>query len=118
MSTAVAFASRRAERDAQDRAALWRFQRALARVKVVEGIVADYATAYCGRPVRRREAGPLESAVQLPGVTWSIDGDLVVEYLVAPSGPAQLVVHDIALLRPLRKALRSRHISVKWGALG
>jgi hypothetical protein len=110
-----AWRARRAAREAHDRAASWRFARATARVRVVDGVLADYATSFCGRPVRRSEAAPMQSSVQLPGITWSIDGDLMVEFLYEDTGPSRLVIHEIALLRPLRKQLRSKHVTIEHG---
>ena len=98
-----------------DRRALhWRFRRAVERVSVVDEVLADYATSWCRRPLRRREVLPLTSAVELPGVVWSIDGDVMVEYLVADRGPSRLVVREIALLRILEKRLRSRHVVIEY----
>jgi hypothetical protein len=107
--------ARRATRQAEDAAARWRFERAVARVAVVDEILADYATAYCGRPLRRRDVGPMASAVELPSVRWSIDGNLMVEFLPSDRGPARLVVHEIALLSVFRKRLRSRHLTIESG---
>ena len=112
-STAPSWRTRLAQRKAADRASEWRFGRAIARVAVVDDVVAEHATAWCGRPYRRREVRPLESAVDLPGVTWSIDGDVVVELLYADRGAHRLVVHDVALLAPVRKVLRSRHVTIE-----
>lgn len=112
-ATATSWRTRLAQRKAADRAAEWRFARAIGRVGVVDGVVAEHATAWCGRPYRRRDVRPLASAVELPGVTWSIDGDVVVELLYADHGPHRLVVHDVALLAPLRKVLRSRHVAIE-----
>jgi hypothetical protein len=103
----------RAARQARDAQTLWRLERALARVRVVDDVVAEHATSYCGRPARRRDIPPLTSAVELPGARWSIDGELVVEFLASEVGPGRLVVHDVALLAPLKKLLRSRHVSVE-----
>jgi hypothetical protein len=108
--------SRLAAWDAEDRAALWCFTRAVARVAAVDAVLADYATSICGRPVRRRDVGPLESAVSLPGVTWSIDGEVLVEFLPGDSGPGELIVYEIALLKPLKKQFRSRHFRIKYAA--
>jgi len=105
--------ARRVAREAQDRAAAWRFARAVARVREVDDVLAEFATSICGRPVRRVEAAPMRSAVQSPGVVWSIDGDVMVEFLYEERGPSRLVVHEIALLRPLRKQLRSGHVTVE-----
>ena len=101
-------------REAEDRAAAWRFERAVARVAVVDAILADYATAYCGRPLRRRDVKPLESAVELPGVIWSIEGDVMVEYLHDDDGPGRLIVHEPALLAVIKKQLRSRHVTIEY----
>ena len=106
--------ARRAQREAGDRAAAWRFDRAVARVGVVDAILADYATSYCGRPLRRREIAPLESAVEVPGVTWSIEEDVMVEYLHTDDGPGRLIVHEFALLAVIKKQLRSRHVTIEY----
>jgi hypothetical protein len=88
----------------------WRYRRAVARVEeVVEEVVADFAVSYVGRPVQRRDIVPPRP---LPGVTWSIDGDLVVEFVYRDSERDQLLVHDIAVLDVLRKRLRTRHVEV------
>jgi hypothetical protein len=108
-----AWRARRAAREAQDRAASWRFARTTARVRAVDDVLADYATSFCGRPVRRVEVAPMQSAVQLPGITWSIDGDVMVEFLYEDTGPSRLVISEIALLRPLKKQLRSRHVTIE-----
>ena len=92
---------------------MWRFERAVARVRAVDGIIAEHATSYCGRPYRRQDVRPLESAIALPGVTWSIDGEVVVEFLPGDTGAARLIVRDVALLRPLRRALRSRRLRIE-----
>ena len=90
----------------------WRFRRAVARVEpVVEEVVADYATSYVGRPVQRQDVVPPRP---VPGVTWSIDGALVVEFVYRPKGRDQLLVHDIALLEVLRKRLRTRHVAIAY----
>jgi hypothetical protein len=106
--------ARRAARQATDHAARWRFDRAVARVDAVDDVLADFATSICGRPYRRRDVGPMESAVQVPSVTWTIEDDVVVEFLPAERGPSLLVVRDIALLRPLKQRFRSRHITVEY----
>ena len=89
-------------------AGTWGFRRAVARVAVVDDVIADYAVAYYGRPVRRRD----EPAA--PGrVTWSVDEQLVVELRCRERGPDRLTVHELGLLEPLRKRLRSRHVTVE-----
>jgi hypothetical protein len=96
------------EDDDADRA--WCFQRAVARVEAaVEAIVADFATSYVGRPVRRRDTLPPRPR---PGIAWSIDGDLVVEFVHRDSAPDQLLVHDVALLDSLKRRFRTRHVEV------
>jgi hypothetical protein len=98
------------------RAILWRHRRAVDRAAVIEDIVADYATSICGRPVRRREVPPMTSAIELPGVIWSIDGDVMVELLVVDGERPRVVVHEIALLKPIKRQLRTRHLDVELAA--
>lgn len=76
-------------------------RRSVARVAAVDDVVVRYAAAYCGLPVRRRQ--------DRPHVTWSIDRDVVVRFVHDGPGPSRLLVHDIGLVGPLRKHLRSRH---------
>ena len=97
--------------EVSDRAATWRFTRSVARVEIVDRVLADYATT-CGRPVRRREHG-------LPGrargyVSWSIDGEVMVEFLPGLKGPGRLLVHEIGLVAPLKKQLRTRHVAIEY----
>ena len=90
----------------------WRYGRALARVEeVVEQVLADYATSYVGRPVHRRDVRPPRP---LPGVAWSIDGSLAVEFVHRSGGRDQLLVHDVALLDSLKKRIRTRHVEVAY----
>ena len=110
--------ARQAQREEDDRAVRWRYERAVARVEVVDDILAEYATWYCGRPIRRREVLPMASAVELPGVTWSIEGEVMVEFLYDDSGPSRVVVHELALLDVVKKRLRSRHVSVEYVGTG
>jgi hypothetical protein len=63
-----------------------------------------------GRPVRRRELRP---AGGVAGVTWSIDGDVMVTFTPAVGGPSRVLVHEIGLLQPIRKQLRSGHVVVE-----
>jgi hypothetical protein len=93
--------------------AAWRFTRAVRRVQPLEPILADYATNVCGHPVRRHEThGPH------PTVTWSIDGDPMVELRIQPDGPDRLLVHDLTLLTPVRKNLRTRHLVIEYAGSG
>jgi hypothetical protein len=105
--------ARQAARSGDDAAARWRFARSVARVHAVDAIVAEYATSYCGLPARRREIAPMQSAVQLPGVTWSIDKEVVVEFLYYGDGPGRLIVYEIALVKPLKRGVRSRHVRLE-----
>jgi hypothetical protein len=90
----------------------WLFQRAVARVEApVEQIVADFATSCVGRPVQRRSS---PSSRPLSGIAWSIDGDLVVEFVHRASGPDELLVHEVALLCMLKRRFRSRHVRVAY----
>ena len=84
-------------------------------MRKVDDVVAEHATAYWGRPYRRREVRPFESAVELPGLTWSIEGESVVVLvsIADDGGPARLIVRDVGLLAPLRKVLRSRHVRIE-----
>jgi hypothetical protein len=75
----------------------------------VDLILADYATNVCGLPVRRRESHGAR-----PGVTWSIDGEPMVELVVEDDGPDRLVVHEVSLLGPVRRALRTRHLRIEY----
>lgn len=87
----------------------WGYQRALRLVEpVVEEILATYATSFCLRPVRRSDW----EHDGCFGVRWSIDGELMVELRYDGRVPVDLVVHDVTLMRPLRKRLRSRRIRV------
>jgi hypothetical protein len=86
----------------------------VARVRKVDDVVADYATAYWGRPYRRREIRPFESAIELAGVIWSIEGETLVElHTLTEDGVGRLLVHDIGLLAPLKRMLRTRHLRIE-----
>jgi hypothetical protein len=89
----------------------WLFERAVRRVDPVDAVVADYATSICGRAARRREVRPGGPDV---GVTWSIDGEVVVCFTPKQQGRSVVTIHEIALLQPLRKQLRSRHLAVAY----
>ena len=90
----------------------WRFERAVARVEAtIDQVVAEHATSYVGRPVQRHTVSPPRP---LPGITWSIDGELAVEFVHRASGPDRVVVHDLSLLDTLKKRLRSRHVEVSY----
>jgi hypothetical protein len=90
----------------------WLFQRSVARVEVgVEEIVADFATSYVGRPVQRRNIPPPRP---VPGIAWSVDGKLLVEFLHRESGPDELLIHEVALLDVLERRFRTRHVRVAY----
>jgi hypothetical protein len=92
-----------------DSGSAWRFTRSVARVQPVDVILAEYATTVCGLPVRRRE-----TPAPRPGVTWSIDDAVMVEFVHAERGPSRLLVHELSLMAPLRKKLRSRHLTIDY----
>ena len=60
---------------------------------------------------------PLQSAVEVSGVTWTIDGEVMVEFLPGDSGPGRLVVREIALLSSVKKQVRSRHVRIEYRPL-
>jgi hypothetical protein len=47
-------------------------------------------------------------------VTWSIEEDVMVEYLHTDDGPGRLIVHEFALLAVIKKQLRSRHVTIEY----
>jgi hypothetical protein len=49
-------------------------------------------------------------------VTWSIGGDVMVEFVPADHDPDRLVAHELSLLRPVRKALRTRHLTIEYAS--
>lgn len=93
---------------------VWRCQRVLARIEPqVEAIVAEHASGYWQRGARRREEWP--DADRSDGrVRWTIDNELVLELRVPPRRTAELVVHDFSLIDALRKALRTRHVRIRY----
>jgi hypothetical protein len=96
---------------------LWRFERALVRVdRTVEAIVVEHATSYWGRPVQRREVG-LELDGRERRVSWCIENEPVLEFRFIEQGPATLVVHDFSLFDPLKRALRTRHVHVRYATV-
>jgi hypothetical protein len=99
----------------KDEAAVWRFRRALARVEpAVERLLADYATAYWQRPLRRDVVPGADADGAPAGVTWTIDREPVVDFVYEGEGRATLRVHDYALVAPIRRAVRSGHIRVEY----
>jgi hypothetical protein len=90
----------------------WRYRRSAARIEpVVEEVLADYATSYVGRRVTRHEVAPPRP---MPGITWSVGGELAVEFVHRMKGRDLLLVHDIALLEVLKKRLRTRHVTITY----
>ena len=68
----------------------WRFERVLARIEpTVETLLADHATSYWGRPVRRHELAAEPDSLD-HRVVWTIDDETVIELRVAERGPATL----------------------------
>jgi hypothetical protein len=89
----------------------WRLQRSWSRIEhIVDGVLAEHATTYWMRPVRRLEITSTEGG---HGFVWTIDGEHVLEFRVAERGPASLVVHDFSLFEPLRRSLRTRHVRIR-----
>lgn len=87
-------------------ASVWRFQRALARVEAtVEAVVAEHATSYWHRPVRRQDTPA--------SVMWRIDGEAVVEFRFSDDGPSALVVYELSLVDLLKRRVRTRHVVVR-----
>ena len=92
----------------------WLFQQAVRRVAQVDDVVAEYATAICGRPARRRDVRSAAPDGDIGTVTWSIDGEVVVEFTAVAAGRHRVAVYDVGLLRPVRQCLRSRHLIVGY----
>jgi hypothetical protein len=87
----------------------WRFQRAVARIEpAATKILAEHATSYWQRGVSRRERDQR--------IVWTIDGETVLEFRFDPRGPSSLVVHDFSLFDPLRKAIRTRHVHLRFAS--
>jgi len=55
----------------------------------------------------------MESAIDVPGITWSIGGDVMVEYLYNDRGPSRVLVHELALFDEIKRNLRSRHVTIE-----
>ena len=86
----------------------WRVARAVERIEpATSAILAEHATSYWQRGLSRREVG--DSAI-----VWTIDGEPVLEFRFEPRGPSSLVVHDFSLFDPLRKAIRTRHVRLRF----
>jgi hypothetical protein len=90
----------------------WLFQRAVRQADIVEGLVADYAASDLGRRCRGVRCGWAPAEGLLGKVTWWIDNDVDVELAAVVSGPHEVAVYDVGLLRPLRQPLRTRHFLV------
>ena len=74
----------------------------------IEAVLAEQATTYWNRPLRRAEVQGGEPMI----VRWSIDGDLVAVLEIGGAGPAQLRVHDVGALEPLRRSLRGQRVVI------
>jgi hypothetical protein len=86
----------------------WRFQRAVERIEpATTAILADHAASYWQRGLSRRQIGDST-------VVWAIDGEPVLEFRFAHRGPSSLVVHDFSLYDPLRRAIRTRHVRLRF----
>ena len=87
----------------------WRFRGAVARIEpAATRILAEHATSYWRRGLSRRESDQR--------VVWTIDGETVLEFRFDPAGPSSLVVHDFSLFEPLRKAIRTRHVHLRFAS--
>jgi hypothetical protein len=97
-------------REGQVAALAWRFDRVLRVVEpIVDELLATYVSSFSLRPVRA-SAHAGEGCL---GRRWSVDGDVLIELVFDGRVPAELVVHDVALMRPLRKRLRTRRIRIE-----
>src|SRR5262245_36440412 len=93
--------------------AVWRCKRTLAGMQAaVEATGADDAPSNGRRGARRHECWPEPGRAE-GRVRWSIDGELVLELRIPPTGPAELIVHDFSLIDPLRRAVRTRHVRLR-----
>jgi hypothetical protein len=68
----------------------WKFRRAVARVGVVDEVMAGHAAHWCGRAYRRTDVLPPCSMGEQPRVTWSIDVDVIA--LARHATPGEMVV--------------------------
>jgi hypothetical protein len=95
--------------------ARWCFRAALARVEPdVRAILAEHASSYWRRALSQRELEAAHAEVRL---LWMIDGEPVLEFRYEHRRPATLVVHDFALYEPLRKAVRTRHVRMRFATV-
>jgi hypothetical protein len=92
----------------------WRFQRAIDRIEpAITEVLAEHATEYWRRGFVRREV-PRRPGGGGPDVIWVIDGEVVLEFRFEERGPSELVVHDFSLFEPLRKAVRTGHVTIRF----
>jgi hypothetical protein len=83
----------------------------------IDRIVADYAVSYCLRAVQRAVRTGEDDSGKDGAVTWTIDDHLMVEFHGDGRGGGNVRVHEIGLLAPLRKELRSKRLHVEYSAL-
>jgi hypothetical protein len=85
-----------------------RAEQAAAIEQRIDRIVVDYAAAYCLRAVQR------EQAIDDLAIAWTVDDHLMVVFRSDDRGGGDVRVHEIGLLAPLRKGLRSRRLRVTY----
>ena len=92
----------------------WPMRHFVARIEPgIETVLAEHATSYWGRPLARVVIAPGE--VHAPHrLLWTIEGEPVAELVVAERRPVTLVVHDFSVFAPLRAAVRTRHVRVRF----
>jgi hypothetical protein len=91
----------------------WCFERSLARVEpAIESILAEHASTYWCRGLRRHEIE--RAGTEDVRLMWTIDGEPVLEFLFELGRASTLVVHDFGVYPPLRKAIRSRHVRIRF----
>jgi hypothetical protein len=96
----------------------WRFRQAVDRIEpAVTTILVEHATGYWQRPLARREVSSGQRGCD-HRVVWTIDRQVVLEFRFEERGPSTLVVHDFSLFEPLRRAIRSRHVRIRFAAAG
>jgi hypothetical protein len=76
-------------------------------------ILVEHATGYWCRPLVRHQVAAGVGDPR-PRVVWTIDGQTIGEFRFAERGPCDLVVHDFSLFDPLRRAIRTRHVRIRF----
>jgi hypothetical protein len=79
----------------------------------MDEILAEYATTFCLRPVRRHEVRSDDDSDR-GSVMWSIEQQTMVELVHTQTGPDLIRVHEIGLVRQLKNQLRSGRVKVEY----